>query len=117
MMDGDPAQSIRPPIINSCLVLQGELEGGQHTNPPLPSGIEVWGGKDVHQVIVVSPDHKWRVREVLLEVFSDTPLEGKKLEFRAVVVFSDGIREQLPNVMGYSTHHPVSGTTQHPIPP
>ena len=57
MTDGDLAQSISRPIISSLLVLQSELEGGQHTNPPVPSGIQVWGGKNVHQWVVVSPDH------------------------------------------------------------
>ena len=62
-------------------------EGGQHAYPSVPSGIEVWGGEDVHQWIVVSPNHKWCIHEVLLEVFSDTPLESKELKFRAVIVF------------------------------
>ena len=49
MMDGDPAQSISCPIVSFLLVLQSEFEGGQHTYPSMPSGIEVWGGKDICQ--------------------------------------------------------------------
>ena len=49
VMDGDPAQSISCPIISSLLVLQSELAGGQHAHPPVPSGIKVWCGDDIHQ--------------------------------------------------------------------
>ena len=87
MMDGDPAQSISHPIISSLPVLQSELEGGQHANPPVPSGIKVWCDKDIHQWVVVSPDYKQCLHEVLSEVLSDTPLEGQKLQFGAVIVF------------------------------
>ena len=87
MTDGDLVQSISHPIISSLLVLQSELEGGQHTYPPVPSGIKVLSVEDICQQIVVSPDHKWCVYKVLLEVFSDTPLESKELKFRAVIVF------------------------------
>ena len=87
MMDGDPAQSISHPIVSSLLVLQSECEGGQCPYLPMPSGIEVWGGKDIHQWIVVSLYHKWCVCKVLFEVLSDIPLQGKELKFRAVVVF------------------------------
>ena len=87
MTDGDLAQSINHPIVSSLLVLQSELEGGQHAYPAVPSGIKVWGGKDIHQWIVVSLYQEWHVHEVLLEVFSDTPLKGKELKFRAVIIF------------------------------
>ena len=87
MTDGDPAQSISHPVSSSLLVLQSEFEGGQHAYPSVPSGIKVSGGKDVCQQIVVSPYHEQHVCEVLFKVFSDTPLEGKELKFRAVIFF------------------------------
>ena len=87
MTDGDPAQSISHPIVSPLLVFQSELKGGQHTYPSVPSGIEVLGGNDVPQWIVVSLYHEWRVCKILFEVVSDTPLEGKKLKFRAEIIF------------------------------
>ena len=87
MTDGDPAQSISHPIVSSLLVLQSEFEGGQCVYPSVPSGIEVWDGKEICQQIVVCLYHKQCIRKVLLEVFSDTLLEGKELKFRAVIVF------------------------------
>ena len=87
MTDGNLAQSISCLIVSSLLVFQSELKGGQGTYPSVPSGIEVWGGKDVHQQIVVRSYHEWHVHKVLFEVFSDTPLEGKKLKFRAEIIF------------------------------
>ena len=58
MMDEDPVQSISQPVVSSLLVLQSEFEGGQHAYLSVPSGIEVWGCKDIHQWIVVSLYHK-----------------------------------------------------------
>ena len=87
MTDGDPAQGISYPSVSPFLVLQSEFKGGQHTYPPIPCGIKVWGGKDICQQIVVSPYHKQCVCEILFKVLSDTPLEGKECKFRAVVVF------------------------------
>ena len=87
LTDGDPAQSISCPVVSSLLVLQSECKGGQHAYPPMPGGIEVGVGEDVCQQIVVSLYHKQCICEVLFEVLSDTPLEGKELKFRAVVVF------------------------------
>ena len=86
MMDGDMAQSISCPIVSSLLVLQSEFKG-QHAYLPMPNGIKVWVGKDIHQWIVVSLYHKWHICKVLIEVLWDTPLDGKELKFRAVVVF------------------------------
>ena len=87
MVDGDLAQSISCPIVCSFLVLQSEFEGGQCTYPLVASGIEVRRGKDIHQWIVVSQYHEWRISEVLLEMISDAPLEGKELKLRAAIVF------------------------------
>ena len=50
-------------------------------------GIEVGSCMDVHQWIVVSPDHKGHVHKVLLEMFSNAPLESEKLKLGTVVGF------------------------------
>ena len=84
---GDPAQGISHSIMSALLVLQSEFERGHHAYPPMSHGIEVRGGKDICQWIVVCLYHKQCVHEILFEVLSDTPLESEELELRAVVVF------------------------------
>ena len=58
MLGGDITQGIGHSIVDSLLVLQCEFKGGQCAYPSMASGIEVWGGKGIHQWIVVSLYHK-----------------------------------------------------------
>ena len=82
-----PSLRHQPPHCHPLLILQSEFKRGQLAYPPMSHGIEVGGGKDICQQIVVSLYHEWCISKILFEVLGDTPLESKELEFRAVVVF------------------------------
>ena len=49
--------------------------------------IEIGGGKQIGEGVIVSSHNKGLIHEILFEVVSDSPLECKELSFTQVEVF------------------------------
>ena len=69
-----PTECIGGCIILAMLVLYGEVIVGQRSHTSMPTGIEVRGGKQVGEGVIVSLYDKWFVHEIFLEVIGSGPL-------------------------------------------
>ena len=61
-------------IVLAILILYGEVKVGQRSHPSMPTGIEVRGGKQVGEGVIIGPYNKWFVCEIFLEVTGNGPL-------------------------------------------
>ena len=96
MGNGDTAQGICHPIVSSLLVFQHELKQGQHTYPPIPSGIKIGCSEDISQRVIVSLYSEWRISKILFEVLCDTPFKGEELELRTMIALLGGHERVTP---------------------
>ena len=74
-------QEVGHRVILALLVFEGKVVTGQLGYPPLSGSIQIGRGEDVGEWIVVRVDNKlipilpiWR--QVLMELFSNSPLES-----------------------------------------
>ena len=61
------------------LVLDGEVEIGEGGHPSMPTGIEVRGGEEVGNRVVISAYDKRLVDEIFLKVVRNGPLKCEEL--------------------------------------
>ena len=68
------------------LILDGEVKIGERGHPLMPTGIEVRGGKEIGERVVISLYNKRLVDEILFKVVCNGPLKGKELGLAQVIV-------------------------------
>ena len=61
------------------LILDGEVKIGKRGHPSMPACIEVRGGKEIGERVVVSPYDERLVNEILLKVVHNSPLKGEEI--------------------------------------
>ena len=63
----------------------GHVESGQHGDPLVEYGIQIWCAHDISQRIVVGFYKEQLVLQVLFKLFGNCSLEGKELELQRVI--------------------------------
>ena len=66
-------------IIPAMLILDGEVKIGERGHPSMPTCIEVTGGKEIGERVVISPYNKRLENKILLKVVRNGPLKGEEL--------------------------------------
>ena len=82
-----PTKSIGGCIIPTTLIFNGKIKVGKRSHPLMSTCIEIGGGKQIDEAVIVSSHNEGLVDEVLFEVVSDSPFECKELSLTRVVVF------------------------------
>ena len=61
------------------LIFNGEVKIGERDHPSMPAHIEVRGGKNIGERIIISPQNERLVNEIFLKVVCNSPLKGEEL--------------------------------------
>ena len=85
-LTGTQLSHISSGIVGSFLIFQCEFIGHECSYPMMSCHIQIWHCQLVCQWIVVCIYCEWGVSQVFFEMFSDTPLQCQKFQFRAVIV-------------------------------
>ena len=74
-----PAEGISNHIIPTMLIFNGEVKVGKRCHPSMSTRIEIRGGKQISEGVIVSLHNKRLVDETLFEMVCNIPLECKEL--------------------------------------
>ena len=75
MVNGDGAQRVSRSILRALLIFQFELERGQCSHPAMARSIQVRGGQDVGEWVVISFHQKWSIDQILPKMLHEAPLQ------------------------------------------
>ena len=74
-----PAEGISGCIIPTTLIFNGEVKVGERGHPLMSTHIEIRGGKQISEGVIVSLRNKRLVDEILFEMVCNGPLEHEEL--------------------------------------
>ena len=81
-----PTEGISSHIIPTTLIFNGEVKVGERGHPLMSAHIEIRGGKQISEGVIVSLHNKRLVDEILFEMVHNGPLECEELGLTKVIV-------------------------------